>query len=362
MSKQRLINFSAGPAMLAAPVLQEIQNSLMNWHSQGVSMLELGHRTDAFYQMTQTCKQDLKILLAVPDTHDILVTPCGASLHFSYLPLNLLGKHQVLDYADTGYWSKKAMSQAQKFATVKLATQVQETNNIRIAPSTTWALNKDAAFLHYTDNETIDGIEFNEVPVSPYAPLVTDMTSSILTKALPVEKFGVIYAGAQKNLGIAGISMLIIDKELLARCPNTLPDMFNYQVIAQNDSIVTTPPTFAWYVMGLVVAWVKAQGGVTFFQELSAQKSQHIYQIIDEDDFYINDIHPDYRSRLNIVFRLHDAELEEKFLAEAAEQGMIGLKGHKAKGGLRASLYNAIDLTATQQLGQFMCEFRQRYG
>lgn len=362
MFNRRVINFNAGPAALPDSVLQRAHQEFFNWQGQGISILETAHRSDAFYQLTLQSKQLIRELLFVSNDYDILFAPSSTRAHFAFIPLNLLGDCTCFDYANTGYWSKHAISQAQKYAKVNVVTDGEQTHYTTIPAYQDWHINKNAAYLHYTDNETIDGLEFSYIPESPYAPLVADMTSSILSKPLDINKFGVIYAGAQKNLGIAGISLIIIRKDLLSRSNDKIPDVFNYQTIAKAESLYNTPAVFAWYITKLILEWVKEQGGIDYFYEQSLSKSQCLYQLIDQDDFYQNKINLSYRSRMNVVFDLENPELEARFIDEAHKKGFVGIKGHKAKGGLRISLYNAINLEQTQQFANFMNEFKQRYG
>lgn len=362
MFKQRIINFNAGPAALPDAVLQIAHDEFFNWQGQGVSILETAHRSDAFYQLTLQSKQLLRDILNIPDDYDILFAPSSTRAHFAFIPLNLLANFTCLDYVETGHWSAQAIAQAQKYAEVNVLANNKQNNHTDIPTYQSWSPNKNAAYLHYTDNETIDGIEFSYIPDSPYAPLIADMTSSLLSKPLDINKFGVIYAGAQKNLGIAGLSLIIIRKDLLSRSHDKIPDVFNYHTIAKAESLYNTPAVFAWYISKLIFEWVKQNGGVEYFAQQSILKSQLLYKIIDNDDFYQNKINPKYRSRMNVIFNINNTELEALFVREATEQAFVGIAGHKAKGGLRVSLYNAITLEQTQLFATFMMDFKKRYG
>lgn len=361
MFNRRVINFNAGPAALPDSVLKKAHEEFFNWQQQGVSILELGHRSDAFYQLTLESKQSLRDILSISDDYDILFAPSSTRAHFAFIPLNLLADYSCFDYVETGHWSTQAISQARKYAEVNIVASNQSDCTM-IPPYQNWQLTKNAAYLHYTDNETIDGIEFQYIPESPYAPLIADMTSSILSKPLDVNKFGVIYAGAQKNLGIAGLSLIIIRKDLLARSNDKIPEVFNYQTIAKAESLYNTPAVFAWYITKLILDWIKQSGGIEYFYQQNLLKSQLLYQLIDQDDFYQNTIEVDCRSRMNVVFNIANPELEATFIKEAKEREFIGIKGHKAKGGLRVSLYNAISLEQTQLFADFMTDFKKRYG
>jgi len=322
----------------------------------------LGHRSDAFYQLTLHSKQLLRSIFNIPDEYDILFAPCSTRGHFAFLPLNLITGYDCLDYVETGYWSAQAIAQAQKYAEVNIVANSSASQYTTIPAQQTWQLSKNPAYLHYTDNETIDGVEFTYTPESPHAPLIADMTSSILSKPIDINKFGVVYAGAQKNLGVAGISLVIIRKDLLARSSETIPEVFNYQTISKAESLYSTPDLFAWYITTLILEWVQQQGGIDYFYQQSLLKSQLLYQLIDQDEFYQNNVDVEYRSRMNVIFTIHDQALEQQFVQEALEHEFIGIKGHKAKGGLRVSLYNAITLEQTQKFAEFMKDFKNRYG
>lgn len=348
--------------MLPEPVLEQAQSAILNFDGQGISILEIGHRTEAFYAFAAKTREDLKSLLGIPDTHDILFTSCGTNAHFSIIPQNLLAAYAVMDYVDTGYWSKRAISQAAKIGHVNIVCSASTLNARKIPDESEWRYSKNAAFLHYTDNETIEGIEFFHTPSSTLSPLVCDMTSSLCSKQIPIEKFGLIYAGTQKNIGIAGMSVLIIHKDLLLRSEASIPDYFNYQKIAQAQSLYSTPAVFSWYVTGLMLRWMLASGGIEYFEAQSQLKSQLLYNYIDKDEFYTTPVDIPYRSRMNVIVDLSNQTLEKVFLEEAKARGMVGLRGHRSRGGLRISLYNVITLSMVEALVAFMEDFKKRYG
>ncbi|MES2219180.1 MAG: 3-phosphoserine/phosphohydroxythreonine transaminase [Pseudomonadota bacterium] len=356
----RVYNFSAGPAMLPEEVLKVAQKELLDWHGLGTSIMEVGHRGADFKKVADQSEADLRELMNIPDNYHVLFLAGGATAHFAMIPLNLLGKKTSADYVDTGIWSKKAIEEAKRYGTVNIAAATKIVDGIAEIPAErNWNLNHDAAYLHYTPNETIEGIEFNFVPkVNKHVPLVADMSSMILSRPCDVTEFGVIYAGAQKNMGQAGITVAIIHNDLIKDPLPFTPTLYNYKIEAENKSLYNTPPTYSWYIAGLVLAWMKKMGGIKYFTEVNQRKAKKLYKVIDtHSDFYINKIKLDCRSQMNVPFDLPNAELTEKFLAQAGKEGMVNLKGHRLAGGVRASIYNAMPEAGVDLLVEFMKEF-----
>jgi phosphoserine aminotransferase len=355
----RVYNFSAGPAMLPEEVLKVAQKELLDWHGVGASIMELGHRGADFKKVADQSEADLRELMSIPDDYHVLFLAGGATAHFAMVPMNLLGTKTTADYIETGVWSKKAIEEAKRYGTVNIAAATKVVDGITEIPAEkSWNMNHDAAYLHYTPNETIDGIEFNFVPKTNNVPLVADMSSMILSRPCNVSDYGIIYAGAQKNIGQAGITGAIIRKDLIKDPLPFTPTLYNYKVEAENQSFYNTPPTFSWYITGLVLAWMKDKGGLKYFTDLNQRKAQKLYKVINgHSDFYINKINPACRSQMNVPFDLPNAEITEKFLADAGKQGMINLKGHRLAGGVRASIYNAMPEAGVDLLVEFMKEF-----
>ncbi|PQA52238.1 3-phosphoserine/phosphohydroxythreonine transaminase [Amnimonas aquatica] len=363
----RAFNFCAGPAALPEAVLQQAQADLVDWQGRGCSVMEMSHRGKDFVRIAEEAEQDLRDLLGVPDNYKVLFLQGGATLQFAQVPLNLLRGNASADYVCTGVWSEKAIAEARKLGGVNVVAS-DEANNFRAVPSlSAWTPDRDAAYLHYTPNETIHGVEFDFIPDTAAlygrdVPLVADYSSSILSEPLDVSKFGLIYAGAQKNIGPAGIVVVIVREDLLGQVPAGTPTMLDYAVAAKNGSMYNTPPTFSWYLAGLVFKWLKQQGGLAAMAEVNARKAARLYAAIDGSDFYGNPVALPNRSRMNVPFTLADAGLEKTFLAEADARGLINLAGHRSVGGMRASLYNAVPEAAVEALTAFMADFEQRHG
>jgi len=356
---RQVFNFSAGPAMLPEEVLLQAQAEILDWHGTGMSIMELGHRGAEFKEVAEQSEADLRELMAIPDNYHVLFLAGGASVQFAMVPLNLFGEKRQADYLDTGIWSKKAVDEAKRYGQVNVATTLEVKNELMQIPAQDkWSLNPDASYVHYTPNETIEGVEFHFVPQTGKVPLVADMTSLILSKPIDVSQYGVIYAGAQKNIGQAGIHVVIIRDDLIrAALPNT-PTLYSYKIQAENKSFYNTPPTYAWYIASLVLAWMKKKGGLKVFAELNQRKANKLYSFIDtHKEFYSNPVHPDCRSIMNVPFNLTNATLTEKFLLEAREAGLTNLKGHRLAGGVRASIYNAMPEEGVDKLVDFMKHF-----
>lgn len=350
-------NFSAGPAMLPIEVMQQAQAEFINWHGLGVSAMEISHRSPYFMDLAAKSEATLREVLSIPDNYSVLFMPAGAQLQFSGIPLNILGDKKIADYMVTGLWSQLAYDEACHYGDMHIVCHGEQNGYTHIPVTETWQLNSDAAYCFYCDNETVHGIEFNEVPVTN-APLVCDMSSNILTKPVDIEKFGLIFACTQKNFGPAGLTIVIIRDDILARAPHRLtPKIMNYQLQNGRDSMVNTPPTFNWYMAGLVFEWVKAQGGVHEMDRRARARSNLLYDYIDSTTFYNCPIESGSRSRINVVFDLQNLALQDAFLKQAESKGLLFLKGHKRRGGIRASMYNAMPYEGAERLLSFMREF-----
>lgn len=347
--------------MLPEAVMQQAQHELLNWQNQGCSVMEISHRSKEFIALAAQAEQDLRDLLLVPDNYKVLFTHGGGRGQFSAVPMNLASVTDSADYLISGSWSKGAVEEAHKYVNVKLLAEVGLQDGLLVMPEQSqWQFNPDAAYVHYCPNETVDGVEIDWVPQTGDVPLVADMSSNILSKPIDVSKFGVIYAGAQKNIGPSGLSVVIVREDLLDRARPETPSIIEYGIIAKNDSMFNTPPTFAWYLAGLVFKWLKAQGGVEEMAKRNQAKAQLLYTCIDQSDFYFNKVAPEYRSRMNVTFHLRNAELDKQFLLESEAAGLKALKGHRIVGGMRASIYNAMPLEGVQALVSFMQSFAAR--
>jgi len=358
----RVYNFGAGPAALPAEVLLQAQQELLDWHGVGMSVMEMSHRGKAFSGIAQQAEADLRELLSVPDDYHVLFLQGGATAQFSAVPMNLLGDRKNADYINTGQWSKKAISTGRRYAEVNVAASSEDDNFTSIPPRDGWSLREDAAYLHYTPNETIGGVEFHWIPDSGGVPLVADMSSTILSRPLDVSRFGVIYAGAQKNVGPAGLTLVIVRNDLVGDAHPALPAVLDYKVQADNGSMSNTPPTYAWYLAGLVFDWIKRNGGLAAMAERNRRKAETLYAAIDASAMYSNPVAVDCRSWMNVPFTLADAALDAPFLEQAEQAGLAALKGHRSVGGMRASIYNAMTQEGIDALVAFMADFEQRHG
>ncbi|MDH3777440.1 MAG: 3-phosphoserine/phosphohydroxythreonine transaminase [Gammaproteobacteria bacterium] len=357
----RVYNFSAGPAALPLEVLETIRNDLPDWLGTGMSVMEVSHRSADFVELAARAEATLRELLQVPDDYSVLFPQGGATMQMAMAPMNLSGPGDTADYIVTGSWGKKAAGEATKFCTVNVAADASDKKFTYIPDESSWQRSDDAAYLHYTPNETIAGVEFHFVPGGD-VPLVADMSSNILSRPIDVSRFGAIYAGAQKNIGPAGITLVIVRNELLDRARADNPHLMTWKSYADSDSMTNTPPTFAWYVADLVFQWLKRQGGVEAMAEINGRKSSKLYGAIDASDFYSNPVAKDCRSRMNVPFILADAALDKKFLEESAAAGLTNLKGHRSVGGMRASIYNAVSEEAVDALIAFMADFEKANG
>ncbi|HZJ94941.1 MAG TPA: 3-phosphoserine/phosphohydroxythreonine transaminase [Thiopseudomonas sp.] len=357
----RVYNFCAGPAALPEAVLKQAQHELLDWQGKGLSVMEMSHRSDDFVAIANTAEQDLRDLLSIPDNYKVLFLQGGASQQFAQIPLNLLPEGGCADYIDTGIWSRKSIDEARRYGNINVAASAQAQDYFALPGQNQWQLSDDAAYLHYASNETIGGLQFDWVPQVGDTPLVVDMSSDILSKPLQVSEFGMIYAGAQKNIGPSGLVVVIIREDLLGRARASCPTMLNYQVAAENGSMYNTPPTFSWYLSGLVFKWLKEQGGLEGMAKVNDAKQALLYKTIDESDFYSNPVAQNARSWMNVPFRLADEKLNKAFLEGADQRGLLNLKGHRSVGGMRASIYNAVSLQAVEALVAYMQEFEKEH-
>jgi len=357
----RVYNFNPGPAVLPEPVLKEVQENLMALPNVGMSILEISHRSSTFENILNETIENLRKLANIPQNYKILFLGGGASLQFSMVPLNLMPPKNKADYIVTGSWSKKAVKEAKRVGTVNIAASTEEENFKRIPKQEELKLDPNASYVHYTSNNTIFGTEWHYIPEVGNVPLVCDMSSDIFSYPFDVSKFGLIYAGAQKNLGPAGVTIVIIREDLLERSQDSLHTMLNYKIHAENNSLYNTPPVFGIYIVGLVAKWLLSIGGLEAIAKINDEKAKLIYDAIDNSNgFYRGHAEKDSRSKMNITFRLPNEDLEKQFVKEATERGLVGLKGHRSVGGLRASVYNAFPIEGAKALVEFMKEFQQK--
>lgn len=357
----RVFNFSAGPANLPEVVLQQIREELLDWSGQGMSVMEASHRSKAFLAVAEQAEADLRALLDIGADYRVLFLQGGATLQFAGIPMNLTAADDTVDYVLTGSWSKKAAKEAARYANVNIAADSAAESYSAVPEFDTWNLSADAAYVHVCINETIGGVEFPAVP-TVNAPLVADMSSTLLSRPIPVDRFGIIYAGAQKNIGPAGLTIVIVHQDLIGKARPGTPTVMDFKAMADADSMLNTPPTFAWYTAGLVFAWLRGQGGLAAVGKINEGKAQALYTAIDGSDFYSNPVKVEHRSWMNVPFVLANPELDGEFLQQAAEAGLTNLKGHRSVGGMRASIYNAMPREGVDQLIQFMAAFEASRG
>ncbi len=359
----RVWNFSAGPAALPLPVLERAQRELLDWNGSGASVMEQSHRGKRFIAMAQQVEADLRELMGIPAEYAVLFEQGGATQHFAQIPMNLAGEGDSADYIVTGHWSEKAASEGAPYVRVNVAATSKAENYLRMPARDSWQLNPNASYVHIATNETIHGVQFKQAPEVGNVPLVADMSSDILSAPVDVRRYGVIYAGAQKNIGPSGLVLIIVRRDLLERPTRPMAKIFRYIEHATHDSMLNTPNTWGWYLAGLTFQWLKDNGGLVAMDERNRQKSELLYATIDgSGGYYRNPIDPPVRSRMNVPFTLHDSALDAAFLQESEAAGLLALKGHKAIGGMRASLYNAVPLEAVQALVDFMRDFARRHG
>ena len=359
----RVFNFSAGPATLPREVLEQAREELGDWHGAGMSVMEMSHRGREFMSIARQAEADLRELLAVPDHYKVLFLQGGASTQFAMAPLNLAAEGTPVDYVFTGHWSKKAVAEAKRFCEVNIVASSEDTGFTTIPDFDSWTLNRDAAYVHYTPNETIAGVEFHWIPETGEVPLVADMSSTLLSRPLDVSRYGLIYAGAQKNIGPAGLTVVIVREDLLGRARPGTPRMLDYAVHADAGSMYNTPPTYSWYMAGLVFQWLKRRGGLAAMAEVNRRKAEALYAAIDgSGGFYRNPVAPECRSWMNVPFVLADTGLDGVFLEQAQAAGLVQLKGHRSVGGMRASIYNAMPEEGVAALIAFMQDFQKQKG
>ena len=360
-ASQRIYNFGAGPATMPVEVLERARRELVNWHDAGMSVMEMSHRGKEFVAIAADAERDLRSLLAIPDGYKVLFLQGGATMQFAGVPMNLLGPKKAADYVNTGEWSKKAIAEAKKFCAVNVCASAEDRSFTYVPKRETWKLSADAAYVHVCTNETIGGVEFQWTPDAGGVPLVADMSSHILSRPVDVAKFGLIYAGAQKNIGPAGLVVVIVREDLLGQALPETPNVLNYKLQSDADSMLNTPPTFSVYLAGLTFQWLLERGGLPGIEKVNIRKAALLYGYIDSQDFYSNPVDKADRSRMNVPFRLRDDSLDGQFLAAAEARGLSQLKGHRSVGGMRASIYNAMPIEGVEALVAFMEEFRAKH-
>ncbi len=353
----RVFNFSAGPAALPTEVLEQAQAEMLDWNGSGMSVMEMSHRGKDYMSIAAKAEADLRELMNIPDNYKVLFVQGGASSQFAMVPINLLNGKKSADYLLTGQWSKKAVAEAKRYCDVNLVADTTDSKFTTVPDEAGLNFDPDAAYVHYTPNETIVGVEFDYVPDTGDVPLVADMSSTILSRAIDVSKFGVIYAGAQKNIGPAGLTIVIVREDLIGNADPNMPVMFDYKTFSENESMYNTPPTYCWYLAGLVFAWGLKQGGMSAIEAVNKRKAEKLYQAIDDSAFYSNPVELNCRSWMNVPFILENADLDAAFIEQAAAKGLMTLKGHRSVGGMRASIYNAMPEAGVDALIAFMQDF-----
>ncbi len=357
----RIFNFSAGPSTLPDPILMQAREEMLDWRGTGMSVMEMSHRGKEFMSVANELKADLIELLNIPDNYQVLFLQGGATGQFAFIPQNILRGKDKACYVNTGAWSKKAIKEAQLYCNVQVSADSEQSNYTDILDYSDWNVDEQAAYLHYTDNETIQGVEFQDIPDFGDLPLVCDMSSNILSRSFDVGKFGIIYAGSQKNMGPSGVTIVIVRDDLIGNADKRIPSVFDYAQQAKSDSMLNTPATYNWYLVGLVLKWIKDLGGIDAMQQRNQAKSDKLYQAIDQSSLYSNPVKEQYRSRMNVPFVLANTELDKSFLSLAAENGLSALKGHRLVGGMRASIYNAMPEEGVDALIDFMNDFEKNH-
>ncbi len=359
---KRVYNFSAGPAMLPQEVLERARDEMLDWNGSGMSVMEMSHRGKEYVAIAEKAEADLRELMAIPANYKVLFLQGGASLQFAMIPLNLMAGKGKADYINTGAWSKKAIGEGKLYGKVNVAATSAATNFSTVPDPATWNLDAEAAYLHYTPNETIGGVEFSFIPECGDVPLVADMSSTMLSRPVDVSRYGLIYAGAQKNIGPAGLAIVIIREDLIGHAPAGTPAMLDYKIHVENQSMYNTPPTYSWYIAGLVFDWLKAKGGLAGMGAINQRKAEKLYRYIDESGFYKNPVDPASRSWMNVPFTLPKEEWDADFLSGAKKAGLVTLKGHRSVGGMRASIYNAMPEAGVDALVEYMKSFAASRG
>jgi len=358
----KIYNFCAGPAMLPSAVMQKAQAEFLDWQSMGRSVMEISHRSKEYIALAETAEQDLRELLCVPDNYKVLFAHGGGRGQFSAVPMNLRGRGDSAAFLLTGSWSEGALREAKKFLKTNVVGEVIVQEGLSSVPTLTKEqINQKSAYFHYCANETVDGFEINDIPDCGDVPLIVDMSSNILSKPIDVSKFGLIYAGAQKNIGPSGLSVVIVRDDLLEFAMSETPTFLHYKTMATYNSMYNTPPTYSWYLAGLVFKWLKEQGGIASIAKKNAEKAELLYKCIDESYFYLNKVHPNFRSKMNVTFHLPNTDLDATFITESEQAGLTALKGHRNVGGMRASIYNAMPIEGVIALTKFMRDFARRH-
>ena len=358
----RVYNFSAGPAVLPEPVLEQAAAEMLDWHGSGMSVMEMSHRGKEFIAIHAQAEADLRELMAIPANYKVLFLQGGAAAQFALVPMNLLRGKQAADYVNTGEWSKKAIGEAQKYCRVNIAASSEDANFSYVPKQAQWKLDPRAAYVHITSNETIGGVEFHWIPDTGSVPLVSDMSSHILSRPMEVGRYGLIYAGAQKNIGPAGLTIVIVREDLMGHAMPVTPAVFDYKTQAGADSMHNTPATYAVYIAGLVFQWLKKLGGLTKMAEINAAKARLVYDYLDQTEFYHSPVAKEDRSLMNIPFTLRNSALDSDFLKQAGRNGLTQLKGHRSVGGMRASIYNAMPMEGVRTLVGYMRDFERSHG
>jgi len=358
----RVFNFAAGPATLPLEVLEQARNEMLDWQGSGMSVMEVSHRSKAFVAVAEQAEADLRELMAIPSNYRVLFLQGGATGQFTAIPMNLATSESTTQYINTGAWSKKAIGEAKRYCKVEVLADESASNYSTVPAETALAYSADAAYVHYTPNETIGGVEFPYVPATGSVPLVADMSSTILSRPIEVSKFGLIYAGAQKNIGPSGLCVVIVRDDLIGKARAGTPPIWDYAAMAKEGSMLNTPPTFGIYMAGLVFQWLKRQGGLGVIGERNRVKAETLYRAIDSSGYYQSPVAPNARSWMNVPFTIPNPDLEKTFCAEAVKAGLANLEGHRSVGGMRASIYNAMPLAGVEALVAFMQDFQQRHG
>ena len=358
----RVFNFAAGPATLPLPVLEQARDELLDWQGSGMSVMEVSHRSKAFVAVAEQAETDLRELLSIPSNYRVLFLQGGATGQFTAIPLNLATADSTVDFLDTGTWSKKAIAEAKRFCKVRVLNDESKSNHSTVPDAALAVAGADAAYFHYTPNETIGGVEFPYVPQTGAVPLVADMSSTILSRPIDVSQFGLIYAGAQKNIGPSGLCLVIVRDDLLGKARAATPPIWDYAAMAKESSMLNTPPTFGIYIAGLVFRWLKHEGGLSAIGERNRRKAETLYRAIDESGYYKSPVAPNCRSWMNVPFTIPNPEFEKTFCAEAGKAGLTNLEGHRSVGGMRASIYNAMPQAGVDALVAFMRDFQRRHG
>ena len=358
----RVFNFSAGPAVLPEPVLRRAAEEMLDWQGSGMSVMEMSHRGKEFISIADAAESDLRELLAIPSNYKVLFMQGGAIGQNAIVPMNLLRGKSSIDFVDTGEWSKKSIKEGKKYAQTRIVASAEATAYDRVPPRAEWQLDADAAYVHICSNETIGGVEYHYTPEVGDVPLVADMSSHILSRPVDVAKYGLIYAGAQKNIGPAGLTIVIVRDDLIGQALSATPSAFDYKTVAENDSMYNTPPTYAIYIAGLVFRWLKAEGGLAAMAERNRAKAALLYDHLDSSAFYASPVQRESRSLMNVPFKLRDEALDTAFLKGAGAAGLLQLKGHRSVGGMRASIYNAMPVEGVQALVAYMKEFERSHG